>query len=172
MRKGRHAFVRLVCTYICSVCVCVCDCVCWVIYTYTHNNHSCCHTSMICTKRCGLCTTGSAYSLSHAMIVGQTTHVTWMSYKRLTSSMALISCSITEFLVAACATTLACCLCHTSQSLSTSRQDIQQCLPKNMLLTGDDVALTSAWQGHTRIETHHFVCGAEHSTYLVVDSTF
>lgn len=92
-----------------------------------------------------------------AMIVGQNTHVTWMFYKCLTLGMALIPCSIIEFLVAAWVTTLACCLHRTSQSLSTSRQDIQHCLPKNIVLTGDDVALTSGWQGHTDRDTQFCV---------------
>ena len=67
-----------------------------------------------------------------------------------------------------------CMLHHTSQSLSTSRLDIQHCLPKNIVFTGEDVAFTSAWQKQTdtRLFVDHSTVGWESTVYLSAERQY
>ena len=113
---------------------------------------------------------------SHVKIMGATLILLGNPMK-LTLGMNLIACGSTG-LPSSCMTDDTCMLLHTSQSLSTSRQDIQHCLPKNIVFTGDDVALISARHTHTHTHTHthghphKFVSGAvDHLNNLVVGYT-
>ena len=67
-----------------------------------------------------------------------------------------------------------CMLHHTSQSLSTSRLDIQHCLPKNIVFTGEDVAFTSAGQKQTdtRLFVDHSTAGWESTVHLSADTQY
>ena len=90
---------------------------------------------------------------------------------KLTLGMNLIAWRSTG-LPSSCVTDDSCMLLHTSQSLSMSRQDIQHCFPKNIVFTGEDVALISARHTHTHGHTHKFVSGAvDHLNSLVVGNT-